>query len=289
MSGHKTERLLNLVICLLSTRQFLSKEQIRLAVPQYEECRTVEAFDRMFERDKDELRDLGVPLETGSNSAWFEDEVGYRIDRVVLRLARDPVRAGRARRPRSRLAGLGPGQPGRPGVASAAQAQGGRRRARRLVDDRPGAASPHQRAVLPGHVRGRARPAAGHVPVPHTGAGGAGDPAPRALGRRLPARALVRRRVRPRPRRRASVPPVPRRWAGPPGRQAGRGRGPGRHRPALDGRGLRPTGATRRGGPAGPDRCRAHAPSAGQVVRTVIGRGVGLPDGGLRRRRAARR
>ena len=86
MSGHKTERLLNLVICLLSTRQFLSKEQIRLAVPQYEECRTVEAFDRMFERDKDELRDLGVPLETGSNSAWFEDEVGYRIDRVSYAL-----------------------------------------------------------------------------------------------------------------------------------------------------------------------------------------------------------
>ena len=44
MSAHKTERLLNLVICLLSTRQFLSKEQIRSAVPQYAECRTDEAF-----------------------------------------------------------------------------------------------------------------------------------------------------------------------------------------------------------------------------------------------------
>ena len=86
MSAQKTERLLNLVICLLSTRQFLSKEQIRVAVPQYEECRTVEAFDRMFERDKDELRELGIPLETGSNSAWFEDEVGYRIDRASYAL-----------------------------------------------------------------------------------------------------------------------------------------------------------------------------------------------------------
>jgi proteasome accessory factor B len=86
VSAHKTERLLNLVICLLSTRQFLSKEQIRDAVPQYEDCRTVEAFDRMFERDKDELRDLGIPLETGSNSAWFEDDVGYRIDRAAYAL-----------------------------------------------------------------------------------------------------------------------------------------------------------------------------------------------------------
>ena len=40
MSARKTERLLNLVICLLSTRQYLSKEQIRSAVPQYDACRT---------------------------------------------------------------------------------------------------------------------------------------------------------------------------------------------------------------------------------------------------------
>ena len=83
MSAQKTERLLNLVICLLSTRQFLAKDQIRRSVPQYAECPTDEAFDRMFERDKDELRDLGVPLETGANDAWFEDEVGYRIDRAT--------------------------------------------------------------------------------------------------------------------------------------------------------------------------------------------------------------
>ncbi|HEX7188317.1 MAG TPA: WYL domain-containing protein [Actinomycetes bacterium] len=80
MSAQKTERLLNLVICLLSTRQFLAKDQIRKAVPQYAECATDEAFDRMFERDKDELRDMGVPLETGGNDAWFDDEVGYRVD-----------------------------------------------------------------------------------------------------------------------------------------------------------------------------------------------------------------
>jgi proteasome accessory factor B len=86
VSAHKTERLLNLVICLLSTRQFLLKEQIRDAVPQYAECPSDEAFDRMFERDKEELRDMGVPLETGGNDAWFDDEIGYRVDRAAYAL-----------------------------------------------------------------------------------------------------------------------------------------------------------------------------------------------------------
>ncbi len=86
MSAQKTERLLNLVIALLSTRAFLSKEQLRTAVPQYAECPNDEAFDRMFERDKDELRDLGVPLETGGNDAWFDAEVGYRVDRAAYAL-----------------------------------------------------------------------------------------------------------------------------------------------------------------------------------------------------------
>ena len=86
MSAQKTERLLNLVICLLSTRQFLAKEQIRAAVPQYAGCATDEAFDRMFERDKDELRDMGIPLETGANDPWFVDDVGYRVDRATYAL-----------------------------------------------------------------------------------------------------------------------------------------------------------------------------------------------------------
>ncbi|MFZ0324981.1 MAG: WYL domain-containing protein [Actinomycetes bacterium] len=79
MSATRTERLLNLVICLLASRQFLSREQIRQAVPQYARSDSDEAFERMFERDKDDLRELGIPLVTGSNSAWFEDEIGYRI------------------------------------------------------------------------------------------------------------------------------------------------------------------------------------------------------------------
>jgi proteasome accessory factor B len=79
MSARKTERLLNLVICLLAARQYVPKEKIRTTVAGYSDCRTDEAFERMFERDKDELREMGVPLETGTNSAWFDDEPGYRI------------------------------------------------------------------------------------------------------------------------------------------------------------------------------------------------------------------
>jgi len=77
----KTERLLNLVICLLYTRRPLSKAKIRDAVPQYRTTASDEAFDRMFERDKDELRDLGIPLVTKPFDVLFDDEPGYRIDR----------------------------------------------------------------------------------------------------------------------------------------------------------------------------------------------------------------
>jgi proteasome accessory factor B len=84
MAARRAERLVNLVICLLSTRQFLTAERIRDAVPGYEGSdgsrATDEAFKRMFERDKAELRELGIPLETGRNS-HFDAEDGYRIRR----------------------------------------------------------------------------------------------------------------------------------------------------------------------------------------------------------------
>ncbi|MGE5763765.1 MAG: helix-turn-helix transcriptional regulator [Mycobacterium leprae] len=80
MSARKAERLLNLVICLLATRRFLTVDQIREAVPDYAAADSGPAFRRMFERDKEDLRELGIPLETGTMSA-FDDEVGYRVPR----------------------------------------------------------------------------------------------------------------------------------------------------------------------------------------------------------------
>src|SRR6266542_3321356 len=83
MSRRKTERLLSLVVCLLSSGRFLTATQIRAAVPGYPD--SFDAFKRMFERDKDELRELGIPLETGSNSA-ADEEPGYRISRQAYML-----------------------------------------------------------------------------------------------------------------------------------------------------------------------------------------------------------
>ncbi|MFI6865484.1 helix-turn-helix transcriptional regulator [Nocardia sp. NPDC050406] len=79
MAISKVERLMNLVIALLSTRQFLTAERIRDSVAGYEDSASDEAFSRMFERDKNELRDLGIPLEIGPVGRFSSVE-GYRIN-----------------------------------------------------------------------------------------------------------------------------------------------------------------------------------------------------------------
>ena len=84
MSAKKLERLVNLTMLLLSTRRFLTVEQIHQLIPAYDQP-DPEAFRRMFERDKEELRELGIPLETGSESAWDDDQ-GYRIRRTEYQL-----------------------------------------------------------------------------------------------------------------------------------------------------------------------------------------------------------
>lgn len=85
MSRKKTERLTNLVIGLLSTSRFVTAAEIRKTFSGYGECATDEAFQRMFERDKGELRDLGIPLSIGRNSRQADDE-GYRIERSEYEL-----------------------------------------------------------------------------------------------------------------------------------------------------------------------------------------------------------
>lgn len=84
MSAKKLERLVNLTMLLLSTRRFLTVEQIHELIPAYDQP-DPEAFRRMFERDKEELRELGIPLETGSESVW-DDDPGYRIRRTEYQL-----------------------------------------------------------------------------------------------------------------------------------------------------------------------------------------------------------
>ena len=54
-------------------------------MPQYAECATTEAFDRMFERDKEDLRELGVPLVTGAEGL-LRGRAGLPIDRGTYAL-----------------------------------------------------------------------------------------------------------------------------------------------------------------------------------------------------------
>ncbi|SOJ55801.1 hypothetical protein MSIMFB_03280 [Mycobacterium simulans] len=85
MATSKVERLVNLVIALLSTRGYITAEKIRSSVAGYADSPSAEAFSRMFERDKNELRDLGIPLEVGRVSNLDPTE-GYRINRDAYAL-----------------------------------------------------------------------------------------------------------------------------------------------------------------------------------------------------------
>ncbi|HVF04899.1 MAG TPA: WYL domain-containing protein [Frankiaceae bacterium] len=89
MSARKLERLVNLLLMLLSARRPVTVEQIRDVVPGYDHG-DYESFRRQFERDKEELRDLGVPLETEPLDGWG-DEVGYRIPRSSYELPAIPL------------------------------------------------------------------------------------------------------------------------------------------------------------------------------------------------------
>ncbi len=86
MSARKSERLLNLLITLLVARGFVSKQRLREVIVDYKDAATDEAFEKMFERDKEDLRALGVPIEIGGHDPLFDDEAGYRIVRSAFEL-----------------------------------------------------------------------------------------------------------------------------------------------------------------------------------------------------------
>lgn len=75
--SRKIERLINLTIALLATKRYLTKSEIFRTVEGYEG--SAETKERMFERDKDDLRSLGISIDVGSFDPLFNDEAGYRI------------------------------------------------------------------------------------------------------------------------------------------------------------------------------------------------------------------
>lgn len=79
------ERLVNLVVALLATEQGLTKDTILSSVSGYREQveagASKDALEKMFERDKENLRGLGVPIETIGDYSDPDDlrEARYRV------------------------------------------------------------------------------------------------------------------------------------------------------------------------------------------------------------------
>ena len=82
--SRKSERLVNLTIALLATGRWLTKSEIFRSIDGY--SGDAQSQERMFERDKEELRNLGIEIEVGSFDPLFEDEVGYRISPEKYRI-----------------------------------------------------------------------------------------------------------------------------------------------------------------------------------------------------------
>ena len=78
MAVAKIERLLDLIAALLHTERPLTAEQLQERIPGYPEEK--DSFKRAFERDKKDLRDMGVPLRIEAVPGSRPPEDGYRID-----------------------------------------------------------------------------------------------------------------------------------------------------------------------------------------------------------------
>ena len=85
---NRLERLINLVAALLDAERPLTREELRHRVPGYADDDA--AFRRAFERDKDTLRTMGIPIQIEvTDPAHPEEGSGYRIPKEEYYL-RDP-------------------------------------------------------------------------------------------------------------------------------------------------------------------------------------------------------
>ncbi|MDO5619667.1 helix-turn-helix transcriptional regulator [Kocuria sp.] len=73
-----SERRLNLIFALLYRERGYTRSELRAAVPDYTVMPSDAAFERAFERDKQELRALGFPIEEVPEDAFFEEDTGFR-------------------------------------------------------------------------------------------------------------------------------------------------------------------------------------------------------------------
>src|SRR5205823_6317760 len=73
----RLERLINLIAALLEAERPLSAEELHQRLPGYAENHA--AFRRSFERDKDALREMGIPLALEAVDPSQPHLEGYRI------------------------------------------------------------------------------------------------------------------------------------------------------------------------------------------------------------------
>jgi proteasome accessory factor B len=76
---HPLERLINLVALLLESNRPLTFDEIRHRLPAWQQ-KDRDTAKRQFERDKDTLRQIGIPIEVVPTDAW-EVQEGYVIPR----------------------------------------------------------------------------------------------------------------------------------------------------------------------------------------------------------------
>lgn len=84
-AAHRTERLMCLVFILKARgRRGITRAELKHAIEDYTACPTDQAFERMLERDKRDLRDAGVAIDVVQRDAWHEDEHAYVLAQHAL-------------------------------------------------------------------------------------------------------------------------------------------------------------------------------------------------------------
>ncbi|MBG6190114.1 proteasome accessory factor C [Arthrobacter sp. CAN_A212] len=89
MSAKRTERLLTLVMLLLSTQRGYTKEELFREIELYGGAPTPSAREKLFDRDKAMLREQGIPVQSFSDDPAFDHDNSirrYRIDAAEYRL-----------------------------------------------------------------------------------------------------------------------------------------------------------------------------------------------------------
>jgi proteasome accessory factor B len=74
----RIERLINLIAALLEVGRPMTADEIRSRIQGYDQA-SVEAFRRAFERDKEALRSMGIPLEVVNTDPFADQADGYII------------------------------------------------------------------------------------------------------------------------------------------------------------------------------------------------------------------